>query len=192
MMKNMMKSMGGSAGAGGKGSQFDMNKMNAMMNQNSHKERMRTKLEQRKAQAQAQAQKVNYTLEAKSANEFVFKLPDEEVQEKSKAPPVNDDWLDEPEQVVAKTAGKKGGKGKKGAQGAGSASADDGKPKRGWIPEAERKAKGKGKERAVAKLVVSTREVRPSPKVLQTRTSLKTSNVALRTSGGSVSARNAR
>jgi len=114
MMKNMMKSMGGSAGgAGGKGSQFDTNKMNAMMNQNSHKERMRTKLEQRKALAQ----KVNYTLEATSANEFVFKLPDEEVQEKSKAPPVNDDWLDEPEQVVAKTAGKKGGKGKKGKKG---------------------------------------------------------------------------
>lgn len=111
MMKNMMKSMGG----GGKG-MFDMNKLNTMMGQSATKDRMRTKMEQRKAQAQAQAQaQANYTLESKAPNEFVFKLPDGGVQEKSKAqPPINDDWLDEPTApVIKKNAGKKKGKGNK-------------------------------------------------------------------------------
>jgi hypothetical protein len=113
MMKNMMKSMGGSAGKG----MFDMNRMSAMMGQNAQKDRMRTKLEQRQ-------QAANFTLEAKAPNEFVFKLPEEGVQEKSKAiakqaqaPVVTDDWLEDMQTSVAKNptsgGGKKKGKGKK-------------------------------------------------------------------------------
>lgn len=116
MMKNMMKSMGGSAGKG----MFDMNRMSAMMGQNAQKDRMRTKLEQRQ-------QVANFTLEAKAPNEFVFKLPEEGVQEKSKAiakqvkqaqaPVVTDDWLEDMQTGVAKNptsgGGKKKGKGKK-------------------------------------------------------------------------------
>lgn len=110
MMKNMMKSMGGSAGKG----MFDMNRMSAMMEQNAQKDRMRTKLEKRQ-------QSANFTLEAKAPNEFVFKLPEEGVQEKSKAPVkqapvVTDDWLEDMQTCVAKnptSGGKKKGKGKK-------------------------------------------------------------------------------
>ena len=118
MMKNMMKSMGGSAGKG----MFDMNRMSAMMGQNAQKDRMRTKLEQRQ-------QAANFTLEAKAPNEFVFKLPEEEgVQEKSRAPAkqppakqpmpaVSDDWLEDMQSCVVKNStsggGKKKGKGKK-------------------------------------------------------------------------------
>lgn len=116
MMKNMMKSMGGSTGKG----MFDMNRMSAMMGQNAQKDRMRTKLEQRQ-------QAANFTLEAKAPNEFVFKLPEEGVQEKSKAiakqvkqaqaPVVTDDWLEDMQTGVAKNptsgGGKKKGKGKK-------------------------------------------------------------------------------
>ena len=112
MMKNMMKSMGGSTGKG----MFDMNRMSAMMGQNAQKDRMRTKLEQRQ-------QAANFTLEAKAPNEFVFKLPEEGVQEKSKAiakqaqaPVVTDDWLEDMQTGVAKnptSGGKKKGKGKK-------------------------------------------------------------------------------
>ena len=116
MMKNMMKSMGGSAGKG----MFDMNRMSSMMGQNAQKDRMRTKLEQRQ-------QAANFTLEAKAPNEFVFKLPEEGVQEKSKAiakqvkqaqaPVVTDDWLEDIQSSVTKNpssgAKKKKGKGKK-------------------------------------------------------------------------------
>lgn len=130
MMKTMMKSMGGAAmgaagglSGGGKG-MFDMNRMTAMMGQSAQKDKMRSKLEQRKASAaaasaaaSAAAAAANYTLEATSApNEFVFKMPDEGVQEKSKAP-INDDWLDdEPastapkQQKSQKKKGKSGGK----------------------------------------------------------------------------------
>lgn len=112
MMKTMMKSMGG--GGKDKG-MFDMNKMASMMGQNAQKDKMRSKLEQRKAEAEAQK---NYTLEAKSSNEFVFKLPEDGVQEKSQAPIVNDDWLDDPDvnKGVSNNANKKGKKkgGKKG------------------------------------------------------------------------------
>ena len=112
MMKNMMKSMGGSMGKG----MFDMNRMSTMMGQNATKDRMRTKLEQRQ-------QAANFTLEAKAPNEFVFKLPEEGVQEKSRAPvkqPMpapTDDWLEDMQSGVAKNptsgGGKKKGKGKK-------------------------------------------------------------------------------
>lgn len=113
MMKNMMKSMGGGMGKG----MFDMNRMSSMMGQNVQKDRMRTKLEKRQ-------QSANYTLEAKAPNEFVFKLPEEGVQEKSQAlakqaevPVITDDWLEDMQTGVAKnpsTSGKKKkGKGKK-------------------------------------------------------------------------------
>jgi hypothetical protein len=116
MMKGMMKGMGG------KGA-FDMNKMNSMMGQNATKERMRAKMEQRKA--------ANYTLEPTAPNEFIFKMPEEGLQEKSKAPvtsfndapvtslndaPVtsfNDDWLADIQSSVSKNTGGKGGKKKK-------------------------------------------------------------------------------
>jgi len=103
MMKNMMKTMGGSAGKG----MFDMNRMTSMMGQNAQKERMRTKLEQR------------HTLEAKGTpNEFVFKMPGEEVQEKSQAPakqaPVmTDDWLEDIQSGVTKNPSSGGKKKKK-------------------------------------------------------------------------------
>jgi hypothetical protein len=110
MMKNMMKSMGGSMGKG----MFDMNRMSAMMGQNAQKDRMRTKLEQRQ-------QAANFTLEAKAPNEFVFKLPEEGVQEKSRAPAkqapapaVSDDWLEDMQSGVVKNPTSGGGKKKKG------------------------------------------------------------------------------
>ena len=114
MMKTMMKGMGGMGGAKG---QFDMNRMTAMMGQSAHKDKLRSKLEQRRAAATAAAAaKTNFTLEATSApNEFVFKLPDEGVQEKSKAP-INDDWLDD-EPVTTK--GQKSQKKSKGKSGGG-------------------------------------------------------------------------
>lgn len=107
MMKNMMKSMGGSMGKG----MFDMNRMSSMMGQSATKDRMRTKLEERQKAA-------NYTLEAKAPNEFVFKLPEEGLQEKSQAPAKpTDDWLEDMQAGVAKnpsTGGKKKkGRGKK-------------------------------------------------------------------------------
>lgn len=108
MMKNMMKSMGGSMGKG----MFDMNRMSAMMGKSAQKDRMRTKLEKRQ-------QSANYTLEAKAPNEFVFKLPEEGVQEKSQAPakqvPVmTDDWLEDMQSGVAKNPSASGAKKKKG------------------------------------------------------------------------------
>jgi hypothetical protein len=109
MMKNMMKGMGG-----GKGT-FDMNKMNSMMEQNAAKERMRAKMEQRKTAAAA-----NYTLEAKAPNEFVFKVSEDGVQEKSKAPvqtQITDDWLEDIQSgVTKKNVGGSGGKKKKGGK----------------------------------------------------------------------------
>jgi len=109
MMKNMMKGMGG-----GKGT-FDMNKMNSMMEQNAAKERMRAKMEQRKTAAAA-----NYTLEAKAPNEFVFKVSEDGVQEKSKAPvqtQITDDWLEDIQSgVTKKNVGGGGGKKKKGGK----------------------------------------------------------------------------
>jgi hypothetical protein len=112
MMKNMMKGMGG-----GKGT-FDMNKMNSMMGQNAAKERMRAKMEQRKTAAAT-----NYTLEAKAPNEFVFKVTEDGIQEKSKAPvqsQLTDDWLEDIQSGVTKQniggGGGGGGKKKKGGK----------------------------------------------------------------------------
>jgi len=114
MMKNMMKSMGGSMGKG----MFDMNRMSSMMGKSAQKDRMRTKLEKRQ-------QSANYTLEAKAPNEFVFKLPEEGVQEKSQAlakqpipakqdPVMTDDWLEDMQSGVAKNPSSSGAKKKKG------------------------------------------------------------------------------
>lgn len=107
MMKNMMKTMGGGKGM------FDMNKMSSMMGQSATKDRMRAKMEERKAQTQT-----NYTLESKAPNEFVFKLPDEGVQEKSKAPvkqpEITDDWLEDIQSGVKNPSGEGGKKKKKG------------------------------------------------------------------------------
>lgn len=109
MMKNMMKTMGGGKGM------FDMNKMSSMMGQSATKDRMRAKMEERKAQTQTQT---NYTLESKAPNEFVFKLPDEGVQEKSKAPvkqpEITDDWLEDIQSGVKNPSGEGGKKKKKG------------------------------------------------------------------------------
>ena len=119
MMKNMMKSMGG-AGVP-KGGQFDMNRMSAMMNQNAQKDKLKSKLEQRRnaAMAAAASAQANYTLESTAPNEFVFKLPEDGVQEKSKAPvaPINDDWLDDEPTPVQQNKGKGKAKGKKGKKG---------------------------------------------------------------------------
>jgi hypothetical protein len=123
MMKGIMKNMGMG------GANLNMGKMNAMMSQQSHKDKMRAKLakkeqekeqeRQNKAEQEAQ-QRANVILESKAPNEFVFKLKDElGVQEKSKAPapivPIDDDWLSaepEPTHKGSKKAGtgKKGGK----------------------------------------------------------------------------------
>ena len=122
MMKGMMKNMGLG------GANLNMSKMNSMMSQQSHKDKMRAKLAQRQQEKQDKAnqdaleaqQRANVILESKAPNEFVFKLKDEDgVQEKSKAPvpvvPVDDDWLSaepEPTHKGSKKAGtgKKGGK----------------------------------------------------------------------------------
>jgi hypothetical protein len=122
MMKGMMKNMGLG------GANLNMGKMNAMMSQQSHKDKMRAKLAKREQERQEKAeqdaleaqQRANVILESKAPNEFVFKLKDEEgVQEKSKAlvpvVPIDDDWLSaepEPTHKGSKKAstGKKGGK----------------------------------------------------------------------------------
>lgn len=104
MMQNMMKTMGM-----GKGAKMDMNKLNAMMNQSSNKERMRAKLEKRKG----------FVLEKKTgdSNEMVFKIPEEGSQEKSAARPnPTDDWLNETPAPTNKK-GKKDKKGKKSNKG---------------------------------------------------------------------------
>jgi len=118
MMKGMMKNMGLG------GANLNMSKMNAMMSQQSHKDKMRAKLAQRQQERQEQAtqdaleaqQRANVILESRAPNEYVFKLKDEDgVQEKSKAPvvPIDDDWLSaepEPTHKGSKKGGKKGGK----------------------------------------------------------------------------------
>jgi len=123
MMKGMMKNMGLG------GANLNMSKMNAMMSQQSHKDKMRAKLAQRQQERQEKSeqealeaqQRANVILESKAPNEFVFKLKDDDgVQEKSKAPvvPIDDDWLSaepEPTHKGSKkpSTGKKGKKGKK-------------------------------------------------------------------------------
>jgi hypothetical protein len=112
MMEKMMSTMGVSKGM------FDMNKMSSMMGKNTQKEKMRAKLDKRKEEQLKQTEQLkqaNYILEAKAPNEFVFKLPDDGVQEKSKAP-INDDWLIETpitKNTIPSGKGKKKG-GKKG------------------------------------------------------------------------------
>jgi hypothetical protein len=122
MMKGMMKNMGFP------GANLNMSKMNSLVNQQTHKDKMRAKLAKRDQERQEKAQqdaleaqqRANVILESKAPNEFVFKLKDEDgVQEKSKAVvpvvPIDDDWLasePEPTHKGSKKAptGKKGGK----------------------------------------------------------------------------------
>lgn len=95
MMKNMAKTM---PGMSGKNAKFDMNAFNRMSKTELAKERMRNKLEANKCK-----------LEQKSPNNLVFKIDGEE-QQKSIAPPLNDDWLDEP---VKSSTGASSSKNKK-------------------------------------------------------------------------------
>jgi hypothetical protein len=122
MMKGMMKNMGFP------GANLNMSKMNSLVNQQTHKDKMRAKLAKRDQERQEKAeqdaleaqQRANVILESKAPNEFVFKLKDEDgVQEKSKAVvpvvPSDDDWLasePKPTHKGSKKAptGKKGGK----------------------------------------------------------------------------------
>lgn len=129
MMQNMMKGMG-SMGAMGKGAKVDENAMTRMTTHQAHKTRMLAKLEQRKKasqmallqqqeqQRQLQLENASFILEeGRRPNNFVFKMPDEGVQEKSTAP-INDDWLDDyatPTPTVDKSGKpKKSGNKKKG------------------------------------------------------------------------------
>jgi hypothetical protein len=102
MMKNMAKNM---PGMSGKNAKFDMNAFTRMSKNESTKERMRNKLQANKCK-----------LEEKSPNNLVFKIDGEE-QQKSSAPPLNDDWLDEPPTTGSSSSSSKNkknkGKGKK-------------------------------------------------------------------------------
>ena len=90
MMRNMTKGM---AGMGGKNTRFDKGAMNRMMKSESTKERMRNKLQEK-------ALNKSVILEQSQTNpeNMVFKIDGDEGQQKSSVrPPINDDWLDEPE-----------------------------------------------------------------------------------------------
>jgi hypothetical protein len=80
MMRNMTKGMAG------KGAKFDKGAMNRMMQSESTKERMRSKLQ---AKTKIEPSKTDPT-------NLVFKIDGDEGQEKSFIrPPLQDDWLDE-------------------------------------------------------------------------------------------------
>ena len=102
MMKNMAKNM---PGMSGKNTKYDMNAFTRMSKNESTKERMRNKLQANKCK-----------LEEKSPNNLVFKIDGEE-QQKSSAPPLTDDWLDEPPTTCSSSSSSKNkknkGKGKK-------------------------------------------------------------------------------
>lgn len=93
-----MKEMGGGdklqemlkkfAGNMGKNARIDMNALDRMTKQEENKERIKKKLEQRKAAAAAAS-----VLEQKSANEFVYRVPGEEGQQRSSSAPMSDDQL---------------------------------------------------------------------------------------------------
>ena len=101
MLEKMMSSF-----TGGSGGQQKMSQMNSLQ---KHKERMRAKLEKRKNDALLEQTKKGEIQPTETPNNFVFKI-DGEIQEKSVAKPINDDWLDEP--VIEKQPGVKKGKGK--------------------------------------------------------------------------------
>jgi len=82
IIKNLTKNMAGMGGGKGK---MDMNALTRMSSQQSMRERMKAKLEQKKAAAPLVSKTTpEYILESKDApNTFSFKLPTDEVQEKS-------------------------------------------------------------------------------------------------------------
>jgi hypothetical protein len=89
-----MKDMGGGdklqemlkkfAGAMGKNARVDMSALDRMTKQEANKDRIRQKLEKRRAAA---------VMEQKSASEFVYKVPGQEGQQRSSAPPMSDEQL---------------------------------------------------------------------------------------------------
>jgi len=85
MMRNMTKGMAG------KGTKFDKGAMTRMMQSESTKERMRNKLQAKTKLEPSQTNPEN----------LVFKIDGDEGQSKSLAnpPPLNDDWLDEPNTI---------------------------------------------------------------------------------------------
>jgi hypothetical protein len=89
-----MKDMGGGdklqemlkkfAGAMGKNARIDLSALDRMTKQEANKDRIRQKLDKRRAAA---------VVEQKSASEFVYKVPGEEGQQRSSAPPLSDEQL---------------------------------------------------------------------------------------------------
>jgi hypothetical protein len=89
-----MKDMGGGdklqemlkkfAGAMGKNARIDLSALDRMTKQEANKDRIRQKLDKRRAAA---------VVEQKSASEFVYKVPGEEGQQRSSAPPLTDEQL---------------------------------------------------------------------------------------------------
>jgi len=99
MFKNLMKGMGG---GGKKGAKFDMNAFTRMTSKSSTIDRMKAKLDAKKAGIVEPTDK---------PNNFVFKMPEQEIQEKSSAKPASaDDWLES--EPIKKKTGKSGKKGK--------------------------------------------------------------------------------
>ena len=81
IIKNLTKNMAGMGGAKGK---MDMNAFSRMSSQQSMRERMKAKLDQKNAAIMVSKTTPEYILESKNTpNNFSFKLPTDEVQEKS-------------------------------------------------------------------------------------------------------------
>ena len=120
MMKNLTKNM---PGWGGKNAKFDMGALTRMVSQNTKKDQLRSKLEQRrataalaKAQVDLHAKQHEGVLEStENPDQYVFKMPEEGVQERSsvKPPAQTDDWLEETKPISLGNTPKKTGKGKK-------------------------------------------------------------------------------
>ena len=82
IFKNLTKNMGGL----GKNMKFDQNALDRMTKTQAMKERMRNKLEQRRQQAMAQAalNQTNAVIqESNTPNNYVFRMENEGVQEKT-------------------------------------------------------------------------------------------------------------
>jgi len=119
MMKNLTKNM---PGMGGKNAKFDMSALTRMVSQNTKKDKLRSKLEQRrataalaKAQVDLQTKQNEGVLEStENPDQYVFKMPEEGVQERSSIkPPPTDDWLEEDKPISLGNTPKKTSKGKK-------------------------------------------------------------------------------
>ena len=125
IMKNLTKNMGGLgglaglAGAAGKNSKFNMNAFTKMTSQQANRDRMRSKLDSKK---QIQSDTDTGVLEStNNPKNYVFKMPNEGIQEKSsantlnqhKSTTTNDDWLDDLEKPSTIKSAPKKSKGKK-------------------------------------------------------------------------------